>query len=105
MRFTSVASILFAAVGLVHAEDYRLLYQIPAGDTMAEFTTAFQSACNNWAPAEAARASGNFLEAYVQPGDYTGANATTEALIYCSWVITYTVDVAAFLEATELFGI
>ncbi|KAJ6476829.1 hypothetical protein C8R45DRAFT_934485 [Mycena sanguinolenta] len=51
---------------------------------MAEFTTAFQSACNNWAPTEAARASGKFLKAYVQPGNFTGANATTEALISCS---------------------
>jgi hypothetical protein len=41
MQFTLSAAFLLAAVGLVHAVDDRLLYTIPAGDTMQTFTSEY----------------------------------------------------------------
>ncbi|KAF8172946.1 hypothetical protein K438DRAFT_1850891 [Mycena galopus ATCC 62051] len=115
MRFTfAIASVLFAAAGLVRAEDYRLLYQIPAGDTIDTFTTDFTNTCSTWKSGVAAGL--DFIEAYIQPGDYTGANADTEALIFCTWananpvvvgttVTTYTECAAGYLGATQLIGV
>ncbi|KAF7340527.1 hypothetical protein MSAN_02124200 [Mycena sanguinolenta] len=105
MQFAVLASTVFAAIGLVKAIDYRLLYAIPAGDTMAQFTTDFQNTCSTWAPAEGAGLTFRF--AFIRPGDYRGENTDTEALIYCTWedgatVTAFTEDVAESLEATWL---
>ncbi|KAF8205908.1 hypothetical protein K438DRAFT_1931747 [Mycena galopus ATCC 62051] len=106
MRFTTAfASVLFAAVGLVQAVDDRLLYEIPAGDTIATFNADWTSTCSTWPPAVAQGLT--FSEAFFQPGDFQGKNAATEALIFCAWTDgttfpTFTTDVAASLGATEL---
>ncbi|KAJ6557571.1 hypothetical protein B0H19DRAFT_1148121 [Mycena capillaripes] len=96
---------LFAALGLVRAIDNRLLYAIPAGDSIDTFTSDFDAACASWAPAAAAGLT--FAEALVEPGDFSGKNADTEAKIFCTWTdgttsTTFTKDVAASLGATEL---
>ncbi|KAK7059690.1 glycoside hydrolase family 81 protein [Favolaschia claudopus] len=105
MRFTTLAvSVIFAAVGVI-ARDDRLLYNIPAGDSMDQFTADFQSLCSTWHPAIHGD-SLTFVQALVQPGDYQGNNADTEAKIVCSWqdpdgnIVTFTEDVAASLGAT-----
>ncbi|KAF7348530.1 Glycoside hydrolase family 81 protein [Mycena venus] len=103
MRFTIFASALFAAVGLVHAADDRLLFTIPAGDSMDKFTADFTDACTNWQPALDQGLT--FVEALVEPGDFSGKNADTEAKIVCSFtdgttIETFTNDVAASLGAT-----
>ncbi|KAF8172953.1 hypothetical protein K438DRAFT_1772384 [Mycena galopus ATCC 62051] len=105
MRFVAFASVLFAAVGIVHAVDDRLLYEIPAGDTMATFTADWTSTCSTWPPAVAQGLT--FSEAFLEPGDYSGQHADTEALIFCAWTNgatfpTFTTEVAASLGATEL---
>ncbi|KAJ6452501.1 hypothetical protein C8R45DRAFT_1223533 [Mycena sanguinolenta] len=106
MHFTTAfTTVLFAAVGLVRAVDNRLLYEIPAGDDMATFTADWTAACSTWAPAAAQGLT--FNEAFINPGDFQGKNADTEALIFCSWTdgttfTTFTTDVAASLGATEL---
>ncbi|KAK7046887.1 glycoside hydrolase family 81 protein [Favolaschia claudopus] len=106
MRFaTLAASVIFAAVGVVRAADDRLLYTIPAGDSMDQFTADFQALCSTWHPAIHGN-SLTFLQALVEPGDFQGNNADTEAKIVCSWidpdgkVSTFTKDVAASLGAT-----
>ncbi|KAJ7676719.1 hypothetical protein DFH06DRAFT_1168895 [Mycena polygramma] len=103
MRLTSLAPFVFAT--LVRAVDYRLLYEIPTGDTMEEFTTDFDNICITWPPAVAAGLTfGGYL---VEPDDYSGHNADTEAKIYCVWEngptrVPFTEDVATFLGATWL---
>ncbi|KAJ7512870.1 hypothetical protein B0H11DRAFT_1947750 [Mycena galericulata] len=93
---------LISALGVVRAEDYRLLYEIPHGESMATFNTTFEFVCAIWPPA---KFSGlKFQGALVEPGDYSGKNATTEAKIFCTWtngttVTPYTTEVAAFLGA------
>ncbi|KAJ7894244.1 hypothetical protein B0H14DRAFT_3125649 [Mycena olivaceomarginata] len=103
MQFALSAAFLLAAVGLVHAVDDRLLYTIPAGDTMQTFTSDFTDACSTWPPA--VNAGMTFVEALVEPGDFSGKNADTEAKIICGWTDgttfpTFTEDVAASLGAT-----
>ncbi|KAF7351960.1 Glycoside hydrolase family 81 protein [Mycena venus] len=103
MRFAVFASALFAAVGLVQAVDHRLLYIIPAGDTIDKFTADFTNACTNWQPA--LEQGLTFVEALVEPGDFSGKNADTEAKIICGFTDgtnfpVFTTDVAASLGAT-----
>ncbi|KAJ6481974.1 hypothetical protein C8R45DRAFT_1132662 [Mycena sanguinolenta] len=126
MRYhTAFVAILSAAVGLVRAVDDRLLYQIPAGDTMATFTAEYAHIFNarhvHQSPSiqleehllhlAAAIAQGlTSPEAFINPGDFQGKNADTEALIFCAWTNgttfpTFTTEVAASLGATELTGI
>ncbi|KAJ6505187.1 hypothetical protein C8R45DRAFT_1209032 [Mycena sanguinolenta] len=85
MRFATLTSFLIASVSLVAAEDFRQLFAIPAGDTMAAFTTDFVSTCSTWYPAENGD-SLHLLEARVTPGDFQGKNVDTEALLVCTWV-------------------
>ncbi|KAJ7182946.1 hypothetical protein C8R43DRAFT_1101177 [Mycena crocata] len=105
MHFAVLAPFLCAAFGLVRAVDDRLLYQIPAGETIDTFTSDFETTCTSWAPAiDAGLTFSNFL---VQPGDFQGKNADTEAKIVCAWtdgttITTFTEDVAAELGATQL---
>ncbi|KAJ7931208.1 hypothetical protein B0H13DRAFT_1959440 [Mycena leptocephala] len=102
MRFTILAPFLLASLGLVRARDDRLLYTIPAGDSMDTFTADFETACSTWPPAIAAGLT--FLDFLVEPGDFSGKNADTEARIVCAWtngtITTFTEDVAASLGAT-----
>ncbi|KAJ6557563.1 hypothetical protein B0H19DRAFT_1376274 [Mycena capillaripes] len=105
MQLTLLAPLLFAALGLVRAADDRLLYAIPAGDTIETFTSDFTAVCRSWQPAVAAGLT--FVEALVEPGDFSGKNADTEAKIFCAWTdgtttTLFTEDVAASLGATEL---
>ncbi|KAF7346700.1 hypothetical protein MSAN_01807800 [Mycena sanguinolenta] len=102
MQFAVLASTVFAAVGLVRAIDFRLLYTIPAFDTIAEFQNDFQNTCSTWLPAEAAGLT--FDEAFFRAGDFSGENTDTEALIFCTWSdgaspIAFTEDVAGVLGA------
>ncbi|KAJ7154741.1 hypothetical protein C8R46DRAFT_442991 [Mycena filopes] len=98
MRFTIFASsLLFAAVGLVSAADDRLLFTIPAGDSIDTFTTDFESACSTWQPAIDDGLT--FLDYLVEAGDFQGKNADTEARLVCAWtngsaITTFTTDVA-----------
>ncbi|KAJ7225130.1 hypothetical protein B0H12DRAFT_1149520 [Mycena haematopus] len=99
------ASVVFAAIGLVRATDDRLLYEIPAGDTIAEFTVDWTTTCSTWPPAIAEGLT--FSEAYINAGDYQGKNKDTEALIFCAWTDgttypTFTTEVAASLGATQI---
>jgi hypothetical protein len=90
MRFTILAPFLLASLGLVRARDDRLLYTIPAGDSMDTFTaeyaqsyistamtkphvSSFETACSTWPPAIAAGLT--FLDFLVEPGDFSGKNA------------------------------
>ncbi|KAJ6514825.1 hypothetical protein C8R47DRAFT_493500 [Mycena vitilis] len=102
MRFSVLASFIFASVGLVLAADDRLLFTIPAGDTIANFTTDFDNACSTWAPAVAAGLT--FVDNLVEAGDFQGKNAATEARLVCAWtngsIQTFTTDVATSLGAT-----
>ncbi|KAF7348535.1 Glycoside hydrolase family 81 protein [Mycena venus] len=107
MRFakSTLFSFICAGLGLVHATDDRLLFAIPAGDTIATFTTAFQTTCRNWSPA--VEAGLKFEEALVEPGDFSGENATTEAKILCYFTDgttfpEFTSDVAESLGATPV---
>ncbi|KAJ7484435.1 hypothetical protein FB451DRAFT_84850 [Mycena latifolia] len=103
MRFAVLLPFLCAGLGLVHAVDDRLLYTIPAGDTIDTFTSDFDDACTTWAPAVYAGLT--FVDFLVEPGDFSGKNADTEARIVCAWtdgttITTFTTDVAASLGAT-----
>ncbi|KAJ7698639.1 hypothetical protein B0H17DRAFT_324842 [Mycena rosella] len=105
MRFATILPFLCAGLGLVRASDDRLLYAIPAGETMAAFTTEFQTACQTWPSAVAAGLT--FGEALVEPGNFSGANETTEAKLLCYWTDgttfpEFTADVAASLGATPV---
>ncbi|KAJ7673574.1 hypothetical protein B0H17DRAFT_1334993 [Mycena rosella] len=105
MRVAVLLPFLCTGVGLVHAIDARLLYKIPAGDNMDTFTTDFDNACATWPPAVAAGFTfGSFL---VEPGDFRGKNADTEAKIVCAWtngqnLELFTTDVASSLGATPV---
>ncbi|KAJ7885178.1 hypothetical protein B0H14DRAFT_1367669 [Mycena olivaceomarginata] len=104
MQFTAIfASVVLAAVGLVQAVDDRLLFTIPAGDSIDTFTADFTDACTNWAPAVDAGLT--FVEALVEPGDFSGKHADTR--LVCSFTDgttfpTFTTDVATSLGATPL---
>ncbi|KAJ7723374.1 hypothetical protein B0H16DRAFT_1895815 [Mycena metata] len=105
MRFTLfTTSLLFAAVGLVSAADDRLLFTIPSGESIDAFTADFQTACSTWGPAVAAGLT--FVSDLVEPGDFSGKNADTEARLVCAWedstgkITTFTTDVATSLGAT-----
>nr|GAT56858.1 predicted protein [Mycena chlorophos] len=108
MRFNLAALIVASAVGIAQAYDFRLLYALPSGDDMVEFTVDFGNACAHWAPALAANLT--FEDFNVLPGDYHGNNTETEAKIYCVWnqggnvhePTAYTKDVAASLGATPV---
>ncbi|KAK7059692.1 glycoside hydrolase family 81 protein [Favolaschia claudopus] len=107
MRFATLTTSVFLAVvgvcALPHRDD-RLLYIIPVGKSMDQFTTDFTETCRTWYPAIHGD-SYTFLNAIVQPGDWQGKNADTEAKIACAWIdpsgniFTYTEDVAAALGA------
>ncbi|KAJ7098301.1 hypothetical protein C8R44DRAFT_988831 [Mycena epipterygia] len=105
MRFATVLPFVFSGLGLVRAIDDRLLYTIPSRDTIAIFTTAFQSTCESWPAAAGLK----FEEALVEPGDFSGANDTTEAKLLCYFADAatgtfpeFTADVAASLGATPV---
>ncbi|KAJ7779919.1 hypothetical protein B0H16DRAFT_1830478 [Mycena metata] len=110
MQLLFAIPFLCAALGLVRAEDNRLPYLIPTGDTMDVFTADFDAACSTWGPAIAQGLF--FSEAFVEPGDFQGKHADIEALIFCDWknvtgpitsqsqITTFTVEVAAYLGAT-----
>ncbi|KAJ7698647.1 hypothetical protein B0H17DRAFT_1196747 [Mycena rosella] len=102
MRFAVLLPFLCAGLGLVRARDDRLLYTIPAGDSIDTFTSDFDDACATWAPA--VNAGLTFVESLVEPGDFSGKNPDTEARIVCSFtngtITTFTTDVAASLGAT-----
>ncbi|KAJ6616450.1 hypothetical protein B0H10DRAFT_2391792 [Mycena sp. CBHHK59/15] len=70
MKFTTFIPFICAGLGLVRAVDDRLLYTIPAGDTMDEFTAA---TCGSWQPAIDEGLT--FVESLVEPGDFSGHNA------------------------------
>ncbi|KAF7374242.1 hypothetical protein MSAN_00307100 [Mycena sanguinolenta] len=109
MRFATLTSFLLAGVSVVAAADFRELVAIPAGDTMAVFTTDFVSTCSTWYPAENGD-SLHLLDARVTPGDYQGNNVDTEALVVCTWVgpnegdpvQDFTVAVAEAVGATPI---
>ncbi|KAJ7658289.1 hypothetical protein DFH06DRAFT_1196537 [Mycena polygramma] len=111
MRFATLTSLLLAGAGLVAAEDFRQLFAIPAGTTVAAFTPVFVSTCSTWYPAENGD-SLHLLEAQVTPGDFQGKNTDTEALLICTWVgptagdpvQDFTADVAEAVGATPISG-
>ncbi|KAJ7089260.1 hypothetical protein B0H15DRAFT_281144 [Mycena belliarum] len=111
MRSAVFLPVLCAAFGLVRATpipavDDRLLYKIPAKESMDAFGAAFTSRCSTWEPALHG-ASLTFLQALVEPGDFSGNNADTEVKLVCAWsndagIQTFTADVAASLGATPV---
>ncbi|KAJ7723371.1 hypothetical protein B0H16DRAFT_1737221 [Mycena metata] len=104
---------VFAITGtLVQAMDSRLLYTIPKGESMKGFTDCFEQTCTKgtWKPPPPRGLT--FRGFLVEPGDYSGKNADTEAKIVCSWYnasapgpsqpsITFTAQVAEYLGATK----
>ncbi|KAJ6572048.1 hypothetical protein B0H19DRAFT_1372950 [Mycena capillaripes] len=105
MRFATILPFICAGLGLVRATDDRLLYAIPAGDTIDTFTVAFQTTCKNWPPA--VDAGLKFEEGLVEPGDFSGKNAATEAKILCYFTDgttfpEFTTEVASSLGATPV---
>ncbi|KAF7312920.1 Glycoside hydrolase family 81 protein [Mycena kentingensis (nom. inval.)] len=109
MRFTlsALAVALAAALG-AHAVDNRLLYNLPADVDPQTFTVSFGNACASWAPA--IEAGLTFQSFQVQPGDFQGNNADTQAKIFCTWnhdgdtsfpsQVSFTADVAESVGAT-----
>ncbi|KAJ7033157.1 hypothetical protein C8F04DRAFT_1105308 [Mycena alexandri] len=96
----------------VQAIDSRLLYTIPKGESMQQFTDCFEQTCTKgtWKPPPPKGLT--FRGFLVEPGDYSGKNADTEAKIVCSWYnasapgpnqpsITFTKEVAEYLGATK----
>ncbi|KAJ7255283.1 hypothetical protein C8J57DRAFT_605480 [Mycena rebaudengoi] len=105
MRFSTILPFVCASIGLVRAEDFRLLFTIPAGDDMATFEADFANACTSWAPAEDAGLT--LVSFHTQPGDFSGNNADTQIKISCVWTdgttkTPFTKDVAASLGATPV---
>ncbi|ESK93862.1 hypothetical protein Moror_13045 [Moniliophthora roreri MCA 2997] len=98
---------LAAIFGVAQAVDNRLLFEVPAGETVEEFSPKFQDSCSTWGPAID---QGLTLQTiYVNPGDFRGQNADTQVKLICSYhndetgaTITFTKDVAEDLGATLL---
>ncbi|KAJ7150986.1 hypothetical protein C8R43DRAFT_1236173 [Mycena crocata] len=115
MRFSTSAllGIYFALFGgRVGAADNRLLYTIPAKETIETFRSCFVDTCakGTWKPAHH---KGLTYRGFIfQPGDYSGKHNDTEARLVCSWYntsapepqppsITFTREVAEYLGATK----
>ncbi|KAJ6616457.1 hypothetical protein B0H10DRAFT_2219470 [Mycena sp. CBHHK59/15] len=99
---------LLSSLVAVYAVDNRLLYTIPAGDTIDAFRSQFEKTCSTWRPAK--RAGLKFRGVLFEPGDYSGKHTDMEARIVCSWYntstpnapsVTYTRAVAEHLGATK----
>ncbi|KAJ7698643.1 hypothetical protein B0H17DRAFT_1050292 [Mycena rosella] len=117
MRFPAAPLLLRVLLGIamvgVQAVDNRLLYTIPAKDSIDAFRAAFESTCANgtWTRAHHALRGLSFRGFIFQPGDYAGKHADTEARLVCSWYnasapdpapsVTFTTEVAAYLGATK----
>ncbi|KAJ6616459.1 hypothetical protein B0H10DRAFT_1949107 [Mycena sp. CBHHK59/15] len=108
MRLGTLLTLLGSSIGLVHAIDNRLLFTIPAGETMDTFEVDFDNTCSTWGPA--ADEGLTFISTLFEPGDFSGKNKDTEARLVCSWYnasdpvykdITFTVAVAEYLGATK----
>ncbi|KAJ7436032.1 hypothetical protein FB451DRAFT_1308069 [Mycena latifolia] len=114
MQFTLLLPLFVAALGqLGHsapAVDDRLLVQIPSVDGMNAFTDAWTDVCTLWPPfnTNAVPNPGmSLVSSLVEPGDFSGNNADTEAKVVCTWtdgtkLIAITPDVADFVGATLL---
>ncbi|KAJ7154744.1 hypothetical protein C8R46DRAFT_1227562 [Mycena filopes] len=109
---TVLALALTLGWGGVQAIDNRLLYTIPKGETMTQFTKCFEKTCTNGAWKPPPPKGLTFRGFIVEPGDYSGKNADKEAKIVCSWYnasstanpnpsITFTTEVADYLDAKK----
>ncbi|KAJ7878426.1 hypothetical protein B0H13DRAFT_2346559 [Mycena leptocephala] len=112
MQLTILLPIV-AALGLVQAlptVDDRLLVQIPSVDGMSAFTDAWADVCTLWPPFNGISFPNpgmSLVSSSVEPGDFSGQNAETEAKVVCSWkngttLIVITPDVVDFIGATLL---
>ncbi|KAF7365897.1 Glycoside hydrolase family 81 protein [Mycena venus] len=114
MQFTLLLPLFVAALGqLGHgapAVDDRLLVQIPSVDGMSAFTDAWADVCTLWPPFNTnglPNPGMSLVSSLVEPGDFSGNNADTEAKVVCTWtdgtkLIPITPDVANFIGATLL---
>ncbi|KAJ7334021.1 hypothetical protein DFH08DRAFT_879937 [Mycena albidolilacea] len=119
MKLTILLPVLSAmsTFGLVHAlpnvharVDDRLLFQIPSFDGMSAFTDAWTDVCTLWPPFNTnglPKAGFSLVSLLVEPGDFSGNNADTEAKVVCTWtegagLIPITTDVANAIGATLL---
>ncbi|KAJ7917341.1 hypothetical protein B0H13DRAFT_2322440 [Mycena leptocephala] len=85
MRFAFLLPILLADASLVSASDDRLLYTIPHPGAMDSFASDFGTTCATWEPAIHG-ASLIFSEALVEPGDFSGKNNQTQALLVADFL-------------------
>ncbi|KAF7366005.1 hypothetical protein MVEN_00476400 [Mycena venus] len=81
MRFTAALSLLLASAGLVRAIDNFLLYNLPTGVTIDQFTDAFDDTCTIWPAAIAQDLT--FFVAQVEPPLNGDPNAVR---ITCTWL-------------------
>ncbi|KAJ7249106.1 hypothetical protein B0H12DRAFT_1234783 [Mycena haematopus] len=131
MQLTLILPIFCAAFGLVQAlpqpqVDARPLVQIPSVDGMDAFTVRatgnarttykilttlrWADVCTLWPPFNTGGlpdAGHTLVSSLVEPGDFSGNNAATEARVVCAWDVgttltDITADVANFVGATVL---
>ncbi|WVQ72186.1 hypothetical protein IAR50_001732 [Cryptococcus sp. DSM 104548] len=73
---------VFALVGTsVSARDDRLLANKPSDQSISEFQSHFETTC----PAFDATNPDGHLATYFHAGDFSGDNADSQALVYCSY--------------------
>ncbi|KAJ7255279.1 hypothetical protein C8J57DRAFT_1721840 [Mycena rebaudengoi] len=105
MRFTRTTRLavlpllLYGTIG-GQATDYRLLYTIPAKDTMATFRVRFDETCPTWKPA--LENGYTFRGTLIEPGDYSGKHTDTEARLVCSWYNASTVNKPTIIFTREV---
>ncbi|KAJ7245928.1 hypothetical protein B0H12DRAFT_1127195 [Mycena haematopus] len=115
MQLTLLLPTFYAVFGLVQAvpqprADDRLLVKIPSVDGMDAFTDAWTDVCTLWPPFNTdglPKPGHTLVSSLVEPGDFSGNYATTEAKVVCSWDVgttltPITADVANFVGATLL---
>ncbi|RXK38393.1 hypothetical protein M231_04302 [Tremella mesenterica] len=91
-----LAKLALFLVPFVAAADYRLLVNKPSCVNMNEFQQTFTKLCPVF-PANPSQFTSNGV--YFHPGDYSGKNNATEALVYCVFhksdgsTVQYTTDV------------
>ncbi|KAJ6588196.1 hypothetical protein B0H19DRAFT_200332 [Mycena capillaripes] len=114
MQFTILLPILCAALGqLVQAApttDDRLLVQIPSVDGINAFTDAWIDVCTLFPDFNTdgrPKPGLSLVSSLVEPGDFSGNNADTEAKVVCTWangttLLPITTEVVNFIGATIL---
>ncbi|KAF8157453.1 hypothetical protein K438DRAFT_1986577 [Mycena galopus ATCC 62051] len=114
MQFTVILSIFCVAfTGLVQAaptSNDDVLVQIPSVDGMSAFIDAWIDVCTLWPPFNTdglPKPGMTLISSNVVPGDFSGLNLQTEAIVLCGWTngttpVDITFDVADAIGAIIL---